>query len=130
MTTSLPVVVVVEDDAATLKGLARVLRAGGFDAVPYSSAEEFLCSSPTGPLVCLVLDIKLGGMSGLDLMRRLRAWRSSLSIIVMSGIDDARVREETYQLGCAGYLSKQSDAELLLELIRSLMRATWPRGIP
>jgi FixJ family two-component response regulator len=123
-------VVVVEDDVATLKGLARVLRAGGFDAVCYGSAEEFLVSPPTAQPVCLVLDINLGGMSGLDLLRRLRALRSSLSVIVITGDDDARIREEAYQLGCAGYLSKQSDAELLLELIRSLMRATWPRGIP
>lgn len=121
---------VVEDDLATLTGLGRVLRAGGFEALAYSSAEGFLASLPTDPPVCLVLDIKLGGMSGLDLLRRLRALRSSLSVIVMTGIDDARVREEAYQLGCAGFLSKQSDAEGLLELIRSLTRATWPKGIP
>lgn len=120
----LPQVVVVEDDSATLKALGRVLRAGGFEPVPYRSAEEFLASPPLRLPVCLVLDIKLGGMSGLDLQRHLRAMGSSLPVIVMTAVDDDRVREESYQLGCTAYLSKESDGEILLDLIRSLLNLT------
>jgi FixJ family two-component response regulator len=130
VTTSLPLVALIDDDLAVLKAVARLLRASGFEAATYRSAEDFLTAPPAAPPVCLVLDLKLGGMSGLDLLRRLRALQSGLSIIVMTGGDDPRVREEVYRLGCAGYFPKQADAELLVELIRSLTRGTWPKGVP
>jgi FixJ family two-component response regulator len=122
--TTPPPVAVIEDDLATLKALSRVLHAGGFEPLPYSSAEEFLSSPPARPPACLVLDMRLGGMSGLDLQRRLRSLRSNLSVIVMTALQDTDVRDESYQLGCIAYLSKDCDGELLLGLIRSLVRAT------
>lgn len=113
-------VVVVEDDQATLKGLARVLRAGGFHPIPYASAEQFLASPPVQRPVCMVLDIKLGGMTGIDLQRRLRAMGSALAVIILSAVDDDDVRREAYQLGCTAFLAKDTDAEVLLEIIRTL----------
>jgi FixJ family two-component response regulator len=124
--TALPQVAVIEDDLATRKALGRILRAGGFEPLSYSSAEEFLASPPERLPACLVLDIGLGGMSGLDLQRRLKALGSTLSVIIMTGLDDAEVRAEAYQLGCVAYLSKESDEELLLGLIRSIVSATRP----
>jgi len=122
-----PPVAVVEDDVATLKALTRVLSAGGFEPLAYSSAEDFLASPPTRPPACLVLDIRLGGMSGLDLQRRLRALGSNLSIIIVTALDDPNVRAEAYRLGCVAYLAKDCDADLLLGLIRSIVSATRPQ---
>jgi FixJ family two-component response regulator len=119
-------VVLVEDDQAALKALERVVRAGGFDAVCYASAEDFLASPPVRRPVCLLLDVKLGGMSGIDLQRRLRALGSSLAVIILTALDDDVVREEAHQLGCAAFLAKDADAELLLGLIRTIERSTRP----
>lgn len=115
-----PLVVIVEDDAATLTALGRVLRAGGFDAAAYRSAEDFLEFPPSRLPRCLVVDVRLRGMTGLDLQRRLTALGSRLPVIVMTAFDDARLRNEAYRTGCAGYLDKGSDAEVLLNMIRSL----------
>jgi FixJ family two-component response regulator len=120
MTTIPPLVVVVEDDVATLRALGRALRAGGFEAAMYSSAEEFLASPPARLPKCLVVDVQLRELSGLELQRRLRALGSTLPVIVMTAFDDPRVRAEAHRMGCAGYLDKGSDFEELLEVIQSI----------
>jgi FixJ family two-component response regulator len=120
MTMSAPLVVVVEDDLGTLKALGRALRAAGFDTASYSSAEAFLASPPNGQAHCMILDVQLGGMSGLDLQRHLKARGSKLPVIVMTAFDDMRVRDEARRIGCAGYLDKQTDIEVVVDLIRSV----------
>lgn len=119
MTAPSPLVVVVEDDAPTLKALCRVLRAGGFDPLPYGSAEEFLASSPGRLPACLLIDVHLEGMSGLELQRELKARGSTVPVVVMTAFDDDRIRNEAQRIGCAGYLDKVADIGGLLELIRS-----------
>jgi len=122
-----PLVAVVEDDTQTLKALSRVLNARGFDVAGYSSAESFLSDPPPRAPGCLVLDIQLEGMSGLDLQRRLRSLGSTLPIVVLTGLDDPRVRAESYELGCAGFLIKDSDGERLPSLVTSVLRP-WQSG--
>lgn len=113
-------IAVVDDDAELRTAFGRVLRAGGFEPVLYGSAEQFLASPPAAPLLCLVLDVKLGGMSGLDLQRRLKTEGSTVPVVVMTAFDSARVRDEAYTSGCVGVLDKQADIEEILTLIRSL----------
>jgi FixJ family two-component response regulator len=115
-----PLVIVVEDDAASRKSLGRVLRLGGFDAAMFSSAEEFLDASLESPPVGLLLDLQLPGMSGIDLQRRLRAEGSTIPIIVVTANLQASVREEAERLGCLAYLSKPCDGEAILSLLRSI----------
>ena len=114
-----PLVAVVEDDFRTSKALSRVLRAGGFDSILYSSAEDYLASPPARPPTCLLLDVQLGGMSGLDLQRELNARGSTVPVVLMTEFDEERVREEALRIGCAGYLDKTADIDVLLELIKS-----------
>jgi FixJ family two-component response regulator len=118
MMTHAPLIVVVDDDVAVLKAFARVLRAAGFDTASYSSAEEFLTAPPPRRAQCLVLDVQLGGMSGLDLQRHLRAHGSTLPVIIVTAFDDDDVRSEARAAGCAGYFDKQTDVDVLLTLIR------------
>ena len=115
-----PLVVVIEDDLATLKALGRVLRAGGLDAAMYSRAEEFLAAPPERPPKCLVIDLHHGDLSGLDLQRQLKAIGSAVPVIVMTAFDDPRVRAEAYRIGCVAYLDKGSDIEELLAVVHSL----------
>jgi FixJ family two-component response regulator len=119
MTALFPLVVVVEDDPATLKALGRVLRAGGFEPASYSSAEAFLQSPPARAPACLLVDVQLGGMSGLELQRRLRTSGSTTPVIVMTAFDDQRVRDEAYRIGCAGCVDKTDDIDVLLKMLRS-----------
>jgi FixJ family two-component response regulator len=116
----MPLVVVIEDDRGSQKTLARVLRTGGFDAAIYASAEEFLASPPQSSPIALLLDIHLGGMSGLDLQRSLRAQGSTLPVIVITAFDDARSREQAERFGCVAYLRKPCEAETILTLLRGL----------
>ena len=113
-------VAVVEDDPASQKTLARLLRLGGYEAVLYASAEEFLSSPPQSSPIGLLLDVHLSGMSGLDLQRRLREEGSTIPVIIITAFDDARSREQAERVGCVAYLRKPCEAETILALLRRL----------
>ena len=120
VTMPMPLVAVVEDDPASQKTLARVLRAGGYEAALYASAEEFLSSPPQSSPIGLLLDVHLSGMSGLDLQRRLRNEGSTIPVIIITAFDDARSREQAERAGCVAYLRKPCEAETILALLRRL----------
>jgi|SRR5262245_12599128 len=116
----MPLVAVIEDDPASQKTLARVLRAGGYEAAIYASAESFLSSPPPSAPIGLLLDVHLGGMSGLELHGRLRQEGSTLPVIIITAFDDARSRKEAERLGCVAYLRKPCEASTILSLLRTL----------
>jgi FixJ family two-component response regulator len=116
----MPLVVVVEDDPASQKTLARVLRVGGYEAAVYASAEEYLAAPPTSSPLGLMLDVHLGGMSGLDLQRRLKDEGSTVPVIIITAFDDAHGRAQAERLGCAAYLTKPCDAETILAVLGRL----------
>jgi FixJ family two-component response regulator len=114
-----PLVVLIEDDAGERKALGRLLRAGGFAPAPYASAEEFLACPPSDTPVCLLLDVQLEGMSGLELQEQLNAEGSTIPIIVITGSDDARLRERAEHCGCVAFLMKPFEGRILLDTVRS-----------
>jgi FixJ family two-component response regulator len=120
-TAASPLVVVIEDDAASLKTLGRVLRAGGYQAALYTSAEEYLASPPSGSPIVLLLDVHLGGISGLDLQRQLRRDGSTVPVILITAFDDPRSRDQAQRLGCAAYLRKPCEAETVLAALRDVV---------
>jgi FixJ family two-component response regulator len=119
VTTSLPLVVLIEDDANERRALGRLLRAGGFLSALYASAEEYLASPPTELPACLLLDVQLEGMSGLDLQEQLSAQGSTIPVIVLTGSDDQRVRQRAHGAGCIAFLRKPFEGRLLLDVMRS-----------
>ena len=111
------VVAVVDDDAGMLKSIERLLKAYKFEPAVFTSAEAFLEGPAAGAASCLVLDIHLGGMSGIDLRRRLSAAGSRLPVIFISAVDDEIVHEEAIESGCVAYLRKPFLAHLLIGAI-------------
>ena len=93
-------VAVVDDDPSIGRSIQRLLKAHGFAAEVFPSAEAFLDRDPDSCVACLVLDIHLPGMSGLELRRRLTAAGSILPVIFVTAIDDDAVKMAAIQLGC------------------------------
>jgi FixJ family two-component response regulator len=110
-------VAVVDDDESFSRAIGRLLRAGGFEPIVYSSAEAFLQDSTQAPADCLVLDIHMGGMSGLDLRRHLTALGTTTPVIFVTAHDEPKTREEARQIGSSAYFCKPVPGKLLMESI-------------
>lgn len=113
-------VAVVEDDDIARNALGRLLEVGGFETALFDSAESFIASRPTHDCLCLVLDIHLTGMSGIELQRRLRAEGSRLPIVMVTGNRAEVVRESAERTGCFAFLLKPFSGETILGLLASL----------
>jgi FixJ family two-component response regulator len=114
-------VVVVEDDAGMKKAIERLLRAAGFHPVSFASAEELLKTEAADSAICLVLDIHLPGLSGLELGRRLVKSGRAKPVIFITGQDEESLRDEAQRLGCA-YFRKPFEGKALLEAIRGAIK--------
>jgi FixJ family two-component response regulator len=117
MATSLTVVIVVDDDPAFLKSVVRLLSVHGFATQAFSSAEALLDSDALKTATCMLLDIHLGGISGIELRRRLAASGSKCPVIFMTSIDDDATRSEAMKAGCVAYLKKPFAPQSLLDAI-------------
>ena len=110
-------VAVVDDDESLCRSFSRLLRMAGFQPVTYASAEVFLEDTKRPQFDCLVLDIQLGGMSGLELSRRLKAVRDTTPFVFITAHDAPEMRAEALACGCAGYFRKTDPGALVLEAI-------------
>ena len=97
------VVAVVDDDPSVLKGLKRLLQTCGFKTEIFNSGEAFLERENASDPACVVLDIHLGGISGIETRRRLTASGSTVPVIYMTALDTASVRSEATASGCAAF---------------------------
>ena len=113
-------IAVVEDNPSVLQGLNRLLSAHGFRVQTFTSAELFLDDIAQCEAECLLLDIQLGGISGIDLKRRLTSSGRDLPVIFMTAIDDEATRQEAFDVGCIAYLRKPFLAKLLIDVINSV----------
>jgi FixJ family two-component response regulator len=113
-------IAVVEDNPSMLQGLNRLLSAHGFRVQTFASAELFLDNIANCEAECLLLDIHLGGISGIDLKRQLTASGSNLPVIFMTGIDNEATRQEASEVGCVAYLRKPFLAKLLIDAINTV----------
>jgi FixJ family two-component response regulator len=116
------VVGVIEDDAVSRAALGRLLEACGFETALFDSAETFAASPQDQRWLCLIVDVNLTGMSGLDLQRGLRAAGSDVPIIIITGSRADTVREHAEQAGCTAFLCKPFSGETILSLLGSIAR--------
>lgn len=112
-------VAVVDDDENLCRSLGRLLRAAGMQPITYSSAEAFLADRKHPKFDCLVLDIQLGGMSGIELARRI-ATGGHPPFIFITAHDDDDARIEAEAAGCAAYFRKTDSGTDVLAAIRRL----------
>lgn len=117
---------VVDDDEGFSKALGRRLRAAGFESSTYPSAEAFLPRANQPPPDCLVLDIHLGGMSVLDLRRRLTAQGTAIPVLFVTAHDEPEIRQQALQVGCSAFLLKPVRGVMLVDAITKAVHLTHP----
>jgi FixJ family two-component response regulator len=118
-------VAVIDDDESFCRSSSRWLQAIATRPTAYSSAEEFLADPEYMRFDCLLVDVQLGGMSGLELQQRLNERHAGLPIIFITAHDDPQAQRDATRAGCTAYLRKTDDGALLLAAIR---RAVPDRG--
>ena len=115
-------VYVVDDDESIRRALKRLLRSAGYHAVTFDSAEEFIESASYGGKGCLVLDIRLPGMTGLDLQDRLASSGAKYPVIFMTAHDNPQWQERAKKAGAVAYLRKPFEEQSLLDAIQLACR--------
>jgi FixJ family two-component response regulator len=115
----LPWIAIVDDDPSVLKALARLLRARAFEARTYTSARDFLASLPGGLPECLIVDLQMPEMTGLELQRHLTHSGLRIPTIVITAHNEAGARERCESAGAAAFLSKPLQDTSLLAAIES-----------
>ena len=118
-------VAIIDDDASANRALGRLLRGAGFEPRGFDSAESFLADPTRTFFGCLLVDIQLTGMSGLELQRQLQAESSPLPVIFITAHDDPATREEALRHGCVGFFRKTDPGALIVDALR---RATVTNG--
>jgi len=111
-------VFVVDDEPDMRQALTRLFRSVGFEVESYGLAQEFLDAYRPGRAACLVLDVMMPGMDGLELQRRLKAKRISIPVVFLSGTAHIRVAVEAMRAGAADFLEKPFDNDVLVERTR------------
>lgn len=117
---------VIDDDASVRRAIRRLLHSFHKPVRLFGSAEEFLAEIAEGAQGCLILDIRLPGMSGIQLQRLLQEKGWHLPVIIVSAQDDEESRAETQKLGAIAYLRKPFDRRQLLD---SIHKATPVNGL-
>ena len=116
-------VAIVDDDDSMRGALQGMLKAVGYPAQAFASAEEFLKSGQQRQTSCLITDIRMPGMSGLDLQAHLNAERCKIPIIFITAHGDAKMRIQALRAGAVEFLSKPFDEEVLLESVRAALES-------
>lgn len=108
---------VIDDDASVRKAVRRLIRSAGWDAEAFASAEDFLAAAGHGTPKCLIMDVCMRGMSGLELQQWLAALSRYVPIVFISGHEDEAARRVALEAGAVGFLQKPFDDRILLELV-------------
>ena len=115
-------IAIVDDDEPLREALGSVLKAAGFVIDTFGSAEEFLDSPQRNNTSCLILDVRLPGMSGIELQRRLLDANSAVPIIFVTAHGDGTLRDLVMKAGAAGFLNKPVRSDALLKELYAALR--------
>jgi FixJ family two-component response regulator len=115
------VVAIVDDDESVRVALQGMMKSVGLASQAFASAEEFLGSGLQRQAACLIADIRMPGMSGLDLQARLNAEQCRIPTIFITAHGDAKMRLQALRAGAVEFLAKPFDDEVLLENVRAAL---------
>jgi FixJ family two-component response regulator len=110
-------IAVVDDDHGVLKSIGRLLEASGFEAELFTSAEAYNAHPEARDAACLILDIHMPGMSGIDLQRELSRSGCAVPVIIVTASDSTATLSSAIAAGCVAYIRKPFTATALLEAI-------------
>src|SRR5881396_4066517 len=116
-----PVISVVDDDESLRRSLKNFLRSVRFRVETFASAEEFLRSAQRENTGCLVLDLRMTGMSGLDLLRHLRVADSRIPVVILTAHGDEETRRRSLQAGAIAFLDKPFHSDAPLDAVRAAL---------
>lgn len=116
-------VAIIDDDDLMRSSLEGLLKAAGLSARAFASAEDFLTSGQQHHVACLITDIRMPGMSGLELQARLNAEGCKIPIIFITAHGDARMRTQALRAGAVEFLAKPFDDEDLIDSVRAALES-------
>ena len=114
-----PVVVAVEDDFRVRESLESLVASAGYEAVVFATAEEFLQSGALAAATCVITDVRMPGMDGIELQRRIKQQRPRLPVIFISAHNSIEIRQKALDEGAVDFLYKPFDAADLLAAIHT-----------
>jgi FixJ family two-component response regulator len=117
----IPIVAAVDDDFRVRESIKSLLESAGYSPRMFSSAEEFLQSGTLAEATCVIADVRMPGMDGIELQRRVRLERPRLPVILISAHYNAEVRQTAIDEGVVDFLYKPFDATDLLKTIQSAL---------
>ena len=115
------VVGVIDDDTSVRSALLRLFRTAGFEVSVYATAEEYLSQAEANDVECLVIDVRLPGMSGLELLTQVRP---TMPALIMTAQEDNSVREKAMAAGAAGFFLKPFDNRQLVSSVQHAIGAS------
>lgn len=113
-------IAVVDDDESLCRSMSRLLRASHLQSRTFASAEAFLADEEHGGFDCIVLDVQLEGMSGLELCQRLSGTGSAAPVIIITSLDDPEVKQQAARAGCFQCFSKTDPGH---EVVHAILQA-------
>jgi two-component system, LuxR family, response regulator FixJ len=116
------IVHVIDDDEAFRQSLAFLLQAAKLEVKTYASAKAFLDALPDTAWSCVITDVRMPGMSGVDLLRRLKELKIGVPVIVITGHGDVALAVEAMKIGAVDFLEKPFDDEVLLASVHSALK--------
>ena len=117
-----PVVSIVDDDDSVRTAMSSLVRSLGYEACLFASAEAFLASPRFDDTSCLIADIQMPGMSGLDLQSALQARRHRIPIIFITAFPEERIRKRAEAAGAVGFFSKPVDGHVIIGCLDSALK--------
>jgi FixJ family two-component response regulator len=117
----IPIVAAVDDDFRVRESIHSLLESAGYAPIVFSSAEAFLQSGTLPKATCVITDVRMPGMDGLELQRRIRIERPKLPVILISAQHDANIRQRAIDEGAVDFLYKPFDGADLLKTIYSAL---------